>query len=184
MKKLSLCLLAAILASVGPLGAQEKEPPPVPKDTVPRKDAAGRTTAQILRPRAGSLLRISKPTGETVVGELTLVTADSLVLRRPDSTAVYLPMTEAAMVELRERISRTEGAREWGLKGFLIGGTIGALLPLSDCGACGGGDPTFGDMAISGLTVGGASGLMGAIAGALDPGERWTKLEKPKGKEK
>ena len=158
-----LCLLA-LLCSLAGGGVWAQEAPIAPGNRVrvwTGADAQG------------------KPSGKPTVGMLTAWTADSVVLNTRNTDGFGIPRYMVS------RIDQSAGRAPQLLKGagygLLIGGASGALIGYAtgddtDCFVC----FTAEQNAVVGAALLGVAGtVLGAIVGALSPGERWERVSLP-----
>lgn len=129
---------------------------------------------------AGARVRV-QAAGMRAVGTVQEVRGDTLVMLGADMRPITLARGDLNRVWVSEG-RRSTGAgigRGLGL-GLLIGGVTGAVLGIAD------GDDEDGFIALTAeekamagfVALGGAGALVGAIAGAALPGERWKRVDR------
>lgn len=142
--------------------------------------------AQTSRVEPGTPLRVSAH-GYTLAGDLLRWNADSLILRLEDGESLVDPRPERAIavpdigrIEAQLPRSRARGAGRGALWGGAIGGLIGGVALAADSCYT---NRTALDLCpssraqgflIGGALIGGFGAGVGALIGAVIPGERWT----------
>lgn len=106
--------------------------------------------------KTGTTLIVTEPSGRSVKGKLTAITADAVSLRINDRTLTF---TDRQVRELRQRLTDSK------IEGALIGFAVGWLVPAIVCTSRSDSSETVGCQ-LDTLLLGGLPGL--AIGAAID----------------
>ena len=124
----------------------------------------------------GDLIRLETANEGQVTGELTTVSADSLVVRR-GRMSLTVPVAELTRLERGYRKTRGESAwdgAKWGALILAIPGAISLAIQHNQVGEDGVSVPQ--GAALGAFSGGLFGGLIGAAIGASRPGTRWESI--------
>ncbi|WP_341937928.1 hypothetical protein [Marinimicrobium sp. C2-29] len=130
----------------------------------------------------GERVRVHRLDAQSVVGQVERVQDDTLFLiAESRARTMTVPLHSVSRLDVQRRRTRGQGAWHWAKGGFVVGAVAGAVTCSADVERCressGMNDAEI--LLGSALFVGGGLAFIGAVGGAMFPGNYWEGVPVP-----